>query len=306
MPLPCHNSQKVKLLKTRGVIGAVFFLTDRAHIIFSFYYNRTSCAASSSSTTIRRTTSCGHSNTMNVNNNRASKVIARAAASEQAKKVIPKVTIDNQTDPLATILKIEFGNKLGELADTCEAIRGLGLDISRAEIMEGSNENKFYVTDSMSSEKITASARLEDLRQTVLKTMCYYHPEALDFVQQTAKNSKPYEIDDEADMGSFVTPVKKKRQIVQTKISITSVNAGTRSKLLVETTDRPGLLSEIVRVLKDLNLNVVQAEIDTIGAKAVDTMLLTYHGKALNENMTQLVINTLQYYLSRLDRDESY
>ena len=235
---------------------------------------------------------------------RASVVVTRASATDEAKKVIPKVIIDNLSDPLATILEIEFGDKLGELADTCEAIRNLGLDISRAEITE-SNQNRFYVTDHQSSEKITASARLEDLRQTVLTTMCYYHPEAQEFVQQTARNSKPYEVADDAET-EYVTPTKKKRQIVPTRITVTSVSNGTKSKLLIETTDRPGLLSEIVRVLKDLNLNVVQAEIDTIGAAAVDTMLCTYHGKALNDNMEQLVVNTLQYYLGRLDRDESY
>ena len=128
----------------------------------------------------------------------------------------------------------------------------LGLDISRAEITE-SNQNRFYVTDHQSSEKITASARLEDLRQTVLTTMCYYHPEAQEFVQQTARNSKPYEVADDAET-EYVTPTKKKRQIVPTRITVTSVSNGTKSKLLIETTDRPGLLSEIVRVLKDLNL----------------------------------------------------
>ena len=231
-------------------------------------------------------------------------VAARASTTDQGNASVPKVIIDNLSDPLATILEIEFGDKLGELVDTCEAIRNLGLDISRAEITED-NQNRFYVTDHQSSEKITASARLEDLRQVVLTSMCYYHPEAQDFVQQTARNSKPDEVTDEAE-AEYVTPTKKKKQIVPTSVKVTSVANGTKSKLLIETTDRPGLLSEIVRVLKDLNLNVVQAEIDTIGAAAVDTMLCTYHGKALNSNMEQLVVNTLQYYLSRLDREESY
>ena len=71
---------------------------------------------------------------------------------------VPKVIIDNLSDPLATILEIEFGDKLGELVDTCEAIRNLGLDISRAEITED-NQNRFYVTDHQSSEKITADRK---------------------------------------------------------------------------------------------------------------------------------------------------
>ena len=36
-----------------------------------------------------------------------------------------------------------------------------------------------------------------------------------------------------------------------------------------------------MRVLKDINLNVVSAEVDTIGRNAVDKFFLTYHGAAL-------------------------
>jgi hypothetical protein len=40
---------------------------------------------------------------------------------------------------------------------------------------------------------------------------------------------------------------------------------GSCSVLKVETRDRPGLLVDIVAVLKDINVNVVSAEVDTIG-----------------------------------------
>ena len=111
-------------------------------------------------------------------------------------------------------------------------------------------------------------------------------PRSADFVQQTTRNSKPDEVTRRKPVRS---PTKKKK--IPRLIKVTSVANGTKSKLLIETTDRPGLLLKLF-ALKDLNLNVVQAEIDTIGAAAVDTMLCTYHGKALNSNMEQLVVNT--------------
>ncbi len=71
---------------------------------------------------------------------------------------------------------------------------------------------------------------------------------------------------------------------------------------------RPGLLVDIVSVLKDINVNVVSAEIDTIGDEAKDELFVTYHGEPLNPPMVQLVTNALQYYLSlgEVEKEESY
>jgi hypothetical protein len=51
---------------------------------------------------------------------------------------------------------------------------------------------------------------------------------------------------------------------------------------------------DIVSVLKDINVNVVSAEIDTIGGEAKDELFVTYHGEPLSGPMTQLVTNALQ------------
>lgn len=61
----------------------------------------------------------------------------------------------------------------------------------------------------------------------------------------------------------------------------------------------PASTADIVRVLKDINLNVVSAEVDTIGRNAFDKFALTYHGEALPKPMCELCINALQYYLSQ-------
>jgi UTP:GlnB (protein PII) uridylyltransferase len=49
-----------------------------------------------------------------------------------------------------------------------------------------------------------------------------------------------------------------------------------------------------VSVLKDINVNVVSAEIDTFGDEARDELFITYHGEPLPGPMVQLVTNALQ------------
>jgi len=90
------------------------------------------------------------------------------------------VIIDNHSDPFATIVKIEFGDRLGELLDTMGAIKNLGLNIVRAKIESGDiySKNKFYITDAHSSEKVVKSEKLEEIRLTILNNLLIYHPES--------------------------------------------------------------------------------------------------------------------------------
>ena len=69
-----------------------------------------------------------------------------------------------------------------------------------------------------------------------------------------------------------------------------------------------GLLVDIVRTMKDLSLNVISAEIDTVGPKAFDIIYCTYQGAPLSPSMTELVQNALTYYLCRreVESAESY
>lgn len=220
-------------------------------------------------------------------------MVVRRASAVESERPVPRVIIDNKSDAFATVLELSFGEKLGELLDTVAALKNLGLDISRGEVsMSGSNKtSKFFVVDRATSEKVTASARLEEIRQTILTNMLHYHPESAEYIQ--AKKPKAREAE---SLGRVATKVKTK---------ITVVPERYHSKLTVECTDRPGLLVDIVKTLKDLSLNVVSAEVDTIGAKAYDVIYITHQGAALSKNMEQLVINSLSYYLS-LSEEESY
>ncbi|KAI8475056.1 MAG: hypothetical protein J3K34DRAFT_405921 [Monoraphidium minutum] len=215
----------------------------------------------------------------------------------------PVVKIDNIHDPFATVVTVEFGDRLGELLDTITSLKNLGLNIRRAKLdgAPGRKANTFYITDALTSEKITRSAQIEEIRMTIINNLMYYHPEsseALAAGQATRTSSR----DDTAPLGP------KARSVVQTTIEVAEAPNGSCSICKVSTRDRPGLLVDIVSVLKDINVNVVSAEIDTFGDEARDELFITYHGEPLPGPMVQLVTNALQYYLSlaEVEKEESY
>eukprot|EP01025_Chloroclados_australasicus_P017130 TRINITY_DN1871_c3_g1_i1.p1 TRINITY_DN1871_c3_g1~~TRINITY_DN1871_c3_g1_i1.p1 ORF type:complete len:314 (+),score=23.46 TRINITY_DN1871_c3_g1_i1:106-942(+) len=217
----------------------------------------------------------------------------------------PVVIIDNHTDPFATVVKIEFGDRLGELLDTMGALRNLGLNIIRAKIEQGDvySKNKFYITDSHTSEKVVKSDKIEEIRLTILNNLLYFHPES----QQSmawggSRPRKPARRDLTAPLGA------EKHVEVKTTIKVENHTSGSYSELFITTIDRPGLLVDIVRVLKDCNVNVVSAEVDTFGAEARDEFYITYHGEALPSPVVELITNALQYYLSmaEVEKEESY
>ena len=124
-----------------------------------------------------------------------------------------------------------------------------------------------------------------------------YHPESTE--RLATGNMAVVDMDYEHPLG------KAARKVV-TQVSIRESETGMYTKLFVNTVDRPGLLTDIVRVLKDINLNVVSAEVDTVGRNAVDIFNITYHGEPLNESMRLLAVNTLQYYLSKGDVEKEW
>lgn len=81
-----------------------------------------------------------------------------------------------------------------------------------------------------------------------------------------------------ATADSDTKPLGYFRKVVPTTIDVQEAKNGSCSLLKIVTVDRPGLLVDIVRALKDISLNVVSAEIDTVGIEASDEFFVTYHG----------------------------
>ncbi|CAK0784609.1 hypothetical protein CVIRNUC_007813 [Coccomyxa viridis] len=217
----------------------------------------------------------------------------------------PVIKIDNQHDPFATVVTIEYGDRLGELLDTIAALKALKLNIRRAKVKtKGSTRvNKFFITDATTAEKIMKSARLEEIRLSILNNLIKYHPES---GQELGWGTAA----PQDDTNDILHPLgAHKIEKIKTHVEVTPEDeTGSFSIVHVKTRDRPGLLTDIVRTLKDLNVNVISAEVDTEGAVAQDDFIVTYHGEPLNPSMVLLVNNTLQYtlQLSEVEREESY
>lgn len=60
------------------------------------------------------------------------------------------------------------------------ALKSMNLNVRRAKIKakDGNIKNKFFVTDSRTADKVMKSARLEEIRLSILQNLQYYHPEA--------------------------------------------------------------------------------------------------------------------------------
>jgi len=239
--------------------------------------------------------------------NKRTGVSMRAATAEASNGATtvpePVVKIDNQTDAFSTIVTVEFGDRLGELLDTVKSLQNLGLNIRRAKFQGGEGgaggKHKFYITDARTSEKVVKSAKIEEIRLTILNNMLEYHPESAEQLAWGSQRSRNVSLTDGPLLGA------RARSIV-TQIEVRDSENGIFSQIFVNTLDRPGLLTEIVHVLKDINLNVISAEVDTIGRNAVDIFNVTYHGEPLPEPMKQLAVNALQYYLSQGDVEKEY
>ena len=237
---------------------------------------------------------------------RAMNVAARAAVADKSVTESdptlpqPEVCINNESDPLATVVTIKFGDYLGDLLDTTRALQNLKLNIVRAKFEVDGAKNKFYITCSKTGEKIFSTERLEEIRMTIIENLMLYHPESVEELStffHAKRAAEPL-----SPLGARGAPS------VKTEVIIHPDSHGIRSILEITTADRPGLLVDIVKTLKDVSVNVVSAKAETIGKAAHDVFAVTYHGEPLNSPMELLVVNALYYYLARaeVEREESY
>jgi len=209
----------------------------------------------------------------------------------------PLVMIDQTAEAGATVVELEFGDRLGALLDTTKALKDLGLNVVKAKVTtsKGIARNRFVITRSDNGQKVEDAEMLEQIRLTIINNLIYYHPESRERLAPT-------------NLPGLKPPSVKEVPDVRTKVEVETVEGGKRSVLHVETGDRPGLIVEIVKLLGDLSINVESAEIDTQGPVAKDQFYVTYRGEALNSSMREVISNTLHYFLERpsIEAEESY
>ncbi|KVH99033.1 hypothetical protein Ccrd_022734 [Cynara cardunculus var. scolymus] len=182
----------------------------------------------------------------------------------------PKVIIDQDSDPNATVVEITFGDRLGALLDTMNALKNLGLNVVKANVHLDSSgkHNTFSITKATTGRK-ESSAQLAM-----------------------------------GEAFGVEAPKEKLDVDIATRIQVYD-DGPDRSLLSVETADRPGLLVDLVKMVTDINVAVESGEFDTEGLLAKAKFHVNYKGKALIKPLQQVVANSLRYFLRRPSTEES-
>ncbi|XVE50992.1 hypothetical protein DITRI_Ditri02bG0001600 [Diplodiscus trichospermus] len=205
----------------------------------------------------------------------------------------PKVIIDQDSDPEATVVEITFGDRLGALLDTMNALKNLGLNVTKANVYLDSSgkHNKFAITKADTGRKVEDPELLEAIRLTIINNLLEYHPESSSQLAMGAAFG--------------VEPPKEKVDVdIATHISIDD-DGPDRSLLYVETADRPGLLVDLVKSITDINIAVESGEFDTEGLLAKAKFHVSYKGKAIIKPLQQVLANSLRYFLRRPTTEEA-
>jgi UTP:GlnB (protein PII) uridylyltransferase len=205
----------------------------------------------------------------------------------------PKVIIDQDSDPDATVVEITFGDRLGALLDTMSALKNLGLNVVKANVYLDSSgkHNKFSITKAATGRKVDDPELLEAIRLTIINNLLEYHPESS---AQLA-------------MGAAFGMVPPPQQVdvdIATHIHVYD-DGPNRSLLVVECADRPGLIVDLVRIITDINIEVESGEFDTEGLLAKAKFHVKYRGKAIIKPLQQVLANSLRYFLRRPSTEES-
>ncbi|KAK9282376.1 hypothetical protein L1049_005293 [Liquidambar formosana] len=200
--------------------------------------------------------------------------------SETGKIPTPKVIIDQDSDPNATVVEITFGDRLGALLDTMNALKNLGLNVVKANVFLDSSgkHNKFAITKVDTGRKVEDPELLEAIRLTIINNMLEYHPESS---AQLA-------------MGAAFGVEPPKQQVdvdIATRIRVYD-DGPERSLLYVEAADRPGLLVDLVKIITDINIAVESGEFDTEGLLAKAKFHVSYRGKAVIKPLQQVKVAT--------------
>ncbi|KAK9097863.1 hypothetical protein Syun_024908 [Stephania yunnanensis] len=205
----------------------------------------------------------------------------------------PVVIIDQDSDPDATVVEITFGDRLGALLDTMNALKNLGLNVVKANVFldASGKHNKFAITKADTGRKVVDPELLEAIRLTILNNLIQYHPESS---SQLALG---------AAFG--VEPPKQQVDVdIATHITITD-DGPDRSLLYVETADRPGLLVDLVKMVTDISIQVESGEFDTEGLLAKTKFHVSYRGKAIIKPLQMVLANSLRYFLRRPTTEEA-
>ncbi|XP_042391462.1 ACT domain-containing protein DS12, chloroplastic-like isoform X2 [Zingiber officinale] len=185
----------------------------------------------------------------------------------------PKVIIDQDSNPDATIVEVAFGDRLGALLDTMNSLRNLGLHVVKAdEYLESTGKHhRFMVTN-----------------RSLAVNWPWEQPLEWRHLSRRFSSSFVFQIDVD----------------VATHIDIYD-DGPDRSLLVVETADRPGLLVDLVQSINDINITVQSGEFGTEGLLAKAKFHVSYRNRAIINSLQQVLSNSLSYSLRRPSTEDA-
>ena len=181
------------------------------------------------------------------------------------------IACKNKFDNLLEIF-IKVNNSKGLFLKLTKTLENSGLEIIDANIFTSTDDKlaaNTFITKFSHHDRALNQSELKELSIRIIKNFNNY-----DDFSDSIKNAK-------------------KKIKFQNKLNITNTHNTRKGRNLItiETSDRPGLLSDIARVFYDNNLSIFSARINTLGDKAEDTFELENLNKTLipNKKMKEII-----------------
>ena len=181
------------------------------------------------------------------------------------------IACKNKFDNLLEIF-IKVDNSEGLFLKLTKTLEKSGLEIIDANIFTSTDDKlaaNTFITKFSHHDRALNQSELKELSIRIIK------------------NFNNYE-----DFSDSIKNAKKKIKF-QNKLNITNAHNTSKGRNLItiETSDRPGLLSDIARVFYDNNLSIFSARINTLGDKVEDTFELENFNKTLipNKKMKEII-----------------
>ena len=181
------------------------------------------------------------------------------------------IACKNKFDNLLEIF-IKVDNSKGLFLKLTKTLEKSGLEIIDANIFTSTDDKlaaNTFITKFSHHDRAFNQSELKELSMRIIKNFSNY-----DDFSESIKNAK-------------------KKIKFQNKLNITNTHNTYKGRNLItiETSDRPGLLSDIARVFYDNNLSIFSARINTLGDKVEDTFELENLNKSLipNKKMKEII-----------------
>ena len=181
------------------------------------------------------------------------------------------IACKNKFDNLLEIF-IKVDNSEGLFLKLTKTLEKSGLEIIDANIFTSTDDKlaaNTFITKFSHHDRALNQSELKELSIRIIKNFNNY-----DDFSDSIKNAK-------------------KKIKFQNKLNITNTHNTSKGRNLItiETSDRPGLLSDIARVFYDNNLSIFSARINTLGDKVEDTFELENLNKTLipNKKMKEII-----------------